>query len=170
MRGLYAATTVVLLVAVGVAAAQSRSAARTTCAPRAVTAAYASSVQEAVSSGRDLWGGQLLRAPGGPTYAAAQRFLTPLTRAYQWHGRTLTSSGSYYLPFSFPFTSYGSTVFALHVADGSEIITRRVGGPSLGIYVGRGSERYGSCAARLQPAHLGRGLPPDPANVVRRQC
>ena len=113
-----------------------------------------------MASGRDVWGSRLLRAPGGPTYAAARTFLNPLTGALQWHGRTLTPSGSYYLPFSFPFTSYGSTVFALHVADGSELITRRVGGPSLGVYVGNGSERYGSCTARLQPAHLAAGYLP----------
>jgi hypothetical protein len=64
------------------------------------------------------------------------------------------------MPFSFPFTSYGSTVFALHVADGSEIITRHIGGPSLDVYVGSGSERYGSCSPRLQPAHLAEGYLP----------
>src|SRR6185437_8998545 len=98
--------------------------------------------------GRDLWGGELLRAKGGPTLAAAQRYLSPLTRGMQWGGKPLDQTGSYYLPLSFPFTPYGSTVFALHVADGSEIITRRVGGPSLSIFVGSGSEQYGSCTAR----------------------
>jgi len=78
----------------------------------------------------------------------------------QWQGRPLTSSGTYYVPLSFPFTSYGSTVFALHVADGSEIVTRRVGGPSLSVYVGSGSERYGSCTARLRPARLAEGSLP----------
>ena len=78
----------------------------------------------------------------------------------QWQGRPLTSSGSYYVPLSFPFTSYGSTVFALHVADGSEIVTRRVGGPSFSVYVGSGSERYGSCSARLRPAQLAEGYLP----------
>ena len=79
----------------------------------------------------------------------------------QWQGRPLTTSGSYYVPFSFPFTSYGSTVFALHVADGSEIVTRRVGGPSLTIYVGAGgTDRYGSCSARLRPARLAQGYLP----------
>ena len=114
-------------------------------------------MQRAVASGRDLWGGELLRARGGPTYAAARRFLTPLTQGMQWQGRPLTSSGAYYVPLSFPFTSYGSTVFALHVADGSEIVTRHVGGPSLSVYVGSGSERYGSCTSRLQPARLAEG-------------
>jgi len=94
----------------------------------------------------------------------------------QWQGRPLTSSGSYYIPLSFPFTSYGSTVFALHVADGSEIVTRRVGGPSLSVYVGSGSERYGSCLPRLRPARLAQGSLPilqtsytDAAGVRYRQ-
>jgi hypothetical protein len=77
-----------------------------------------------------------------------------------WGGRPLTSGGVYYLPFSFPFTPNGSTVFALHVADGSEIFARRVGGPSLTIAVGGGSERYGSCAARRTPARLADGYLP----------
>ena len=58
------------------------------------------------------------------------------------------------------FTPYGSTVFALHVADGSEIITRRTNGPSLTIDVGSGTERYGSCSARLGQARLAAGYLP----------
>lgn len=127
---------------------------------RTPTAAYTSSVRHAVASGRDLWGEQLLRAPGGPTLAAAGRFLTPLSRAVQWYRQPLTPSGSYYLPLSFPFTSHGSTVFALHVADGSEIETRAAGGPSVSVFVGPGDERYGSCASRLRPARLAWGYLP----------
>ncbi len=154
----YTAVAVALL-ALG-AATHHAHAASPSCAPRGATAAYTSSVQQAVSSRRDLWGGRLLRAPAGPTLAGAKRFLAPLTQGMQWQGRPLTSSGSYYVPLSFPFTSYGSTVFALHVADGSEIVTRRVGGPSLSIYVGSGSERYGSCSARLRSAQLAEGYLP----------
>jgi hypothetical protein len=117
-------------------------------------------VQQAVSSGADAWGGRLLRARGGPTLDAARRYLAPLTQALQWGGKPLTTSGSYYVPLSYPFTPYGSTVFALHVADGSELVTRRVGGPSLSVYVGSGSERYGSCSSRLRPAALAQGYLP----------
>ena len=148
------------LLAAGVVAATPRPAAALACAPRLAASAYTASVQQAVDSKRDLWGGRLLRAPGGPTYAATRGLLAPLTGALQWHGRPLSASGSYYMPFSFPFSSYGSTVFALHVADGSEIVTRRVGGPSLAVYVGSGSERYGSCTARLQAARLAEGYLP----------
>ncbi|MFL5961320.1 MAG: hypothetical protein ACJ757_00305 [Gaiellaceae bacterium] len=135
-------------------------AAASTCGPRWATAAYTGAVRQAVSSGRDLWGERLLSAPGGPTYAAAQRYLTPLLHAVQRRQGPLTPSGFYYVPLSFSFTSYGSTVFALHVADGSEIVTRHVGGPSLSVYVGKGNERYGSCEARLHPARLVDGYLP----------
>jgi hypothetical protein len=117
-------------------------------------------VRDTVSSGSDVWGSRLLRAGGGPTYAGARRFLAPLSRALQWRGRPLTASGSYYVPLSFPFTPHGSTVFALHLADGSEIVTRRVGGPSLKIFVGSGAELYGSCSSRLRPATLASGYLP----------
>ena len=128
------------------------------CAPRQVSSAYAASIDDAVASGRDLWGGELLRASGGPTYQAARRYLAPLTQALQWGRRPLTASGSYYVPLSYPFTSYGSPMYALHVADGSEIVTRRVGGPSLQVFVGgAGKERYGSCLPRLRPARLAQG-------------
>ncbi|MFN2627293.1 MAG: hypothetical protein ABR569_01495 [Gaiellaceae bacterium] len=158
--GRYAAAAVALL-ALGATTGRARPAVGVSpCAPRMVASAYASSVGQAVRSGRDVWGARLLRARGGPTYAAARRFLTPLTRAVQWQGRPLTASGSYYMAFSYPFTPYGSTAFALHVADGSEIITRRVGGPSLQIYVGEGTERYGSCPDRLQPVRLANGYLP----------
>jgi hypothetical protein len=123
-----------------------------------VSSAYAASVGDAAAAGRDVWGGELLRSPGGPTYASARRYLAPLTRALQWGRRPLTASGSYYVPLSYPFTSYGSPMYALHVADGSEIVTRRVGGPSLQLFVGgAGKERYGSCVARLRPARLAQG-------------
>src|SRR4051795_918392 len=154
------AALLVALVAVAGSVARSARPAAPGCAPRTVSSAYSAYVQRAVASGKDAWGGELLRAHGGPTYAAAKRFLPPLTRALQWGGRPLTKSGSYYLAFSFPFTPYGSAVYALHVADGSQIITRRVGGASLTTYVGNGKELYGSCSARLQRAHLAEGYLP----------
>jgi hypothetical protein len=156
MRPLSACAVAAAFLALGAAAA-GVGAAAPGCAPRTAGDAYAASVQQAVASGRDLWAGRLLRARGGPTYAAAARLLTPLERALQWRGRTLTPSGSYYLPLSFAFTSHGPAVYALHVADGSGLVTRRVGGPSLALYVGSGTERYGSCASRLTPARLAEG-------------
>jgi len=154
------AAAAVALVALVATVGRARPAVSDACAPREATSDYTAVVGQAVAAGRDVWGGRLLRQPGGPTYEGARRLLTPLTRGLQWGGRPLTPSGSYYVPLSFPFTPHGSTVFALHVADGSEIITRRVGGPSLSIYVGSGSERYGSCSARLVPAKLAQGYLP----------
>ncbi|HWB21701.1 MAG TPA: hypothetical protein VG652_02300 [Gaiellaceae bacterium] len=147
------------LVAAGAGTAGSRSQAAA-CAPARAQPSYTASVARAVASNRDLWGEQLLRSSGGPTLAAASSHLAPLTQGLQWQGQPLTASGVYYLPFSFPFTSHGSTVFALHAADGSEILTRRFNGPSLTIDVGDGTERYGSCESRLSPARLADGYLP----------
>ena len=121
---------------------------------------YARSVRQALLAKSDLWGDRLLAAPNGPTYAGTSRYLEPLLYARGRDGRPLTSSGVYYLPFAFPFSVY-VTASALHVADGSEIISRRVGGPSLTVSVGpAGRERYGSCLARLTPAKLADGYLP----------
>ena len=50
---------------------------------------------------------------------------------------------------------------ALHVADGSEILSQTAKGPSLKVFVGEdGRERYGSCLTRLRPAHLASGYLP----------
>ena len=150
LRTFAAAAVALLALALTAHAARSGT---STCPTRVASSAYTSSVQQAVNAGTDLWGNALLHARGGPTLAGARRYLAPLTQAVQWGG-TLTSSGSYYVPLSFPFTPYGSTVYALHLADGSQIVTRRVGGPSLTIDVGDGTERFGSCAARLDQAKL----------------
>jgi hypothetical protein len=151
---------VAAVAALAFAAVRAHAASTSACAPRTATPAYTASVEHAVASGRDLWGGRLLRLKGGPTYAAARHLLTPLSRALQWHARPLTASGSYYLPFSFDFTPNGAAVYALHVADGSQIVTRHAGGPSLTIDVGSGSEQYGSCATRLAQPKLAEGWLP----------
>src|SRR5215831_7879508 len=120
MRGrwVYLAAAVALL-AFAASAGRARSSAAV-CGARLASPGYTSSVQQAVASNTDLWGSALLRAHGGPSLSRARRFLAPLSEAVQWEGRPLTTTGSYYLPLSYPFTSYGSTVYALHVADGSE--------------------------------------------------
>src|SRR3954451_6889481 len=137
------------------------SAAAASCPTPRATPAYERGVRRALLSKRDLWGRQLLAAPSGPTYAAVRSRLAPLLYAYGNGGRRLTRSGVYYLPFSFPFSPYGPQGFALHVADGSEIVTRRADGRSLAMYVGAGGrELYGSCLARLTPARLADGYLP----------
>ena len=153
MRG-----TIIVAAVLVTAFAVTRPAAAATCAPRAATSAYEGSVRAATNSGRDVWGDELLAARNGPTFAAANRFLAPLLYATQRGRRPLTSSGVYYLAFSYPRYEDSGIAYGLHVADGSEIITRRVGGPHLTILVG--GERYGSCLERLQPAKRAEGWLP----------
>src|SRR5262249_27276509 len=132
------------------------------CRPKVVGRSYRARVERALGQGRDLWGDRLLETPGGPTLARTRRLLPPLLYAVGHGGRRLTDSGVYYLPFTMPY-SKGDRGFALHVADGSQIISRRVGGPSMRVFVGaRGFERYGSCLERLQTPRLEDGYPPLP--------
>jgi hypothetical protein len=130
------------------------------CTPGA-SHAYAHGVGMATRSRRDVWGEKLLASRGGPTYDAAAKLLAPLVYATQRGRRPLTQSHVYYLPLAYPTDVYAPATFALHVADGSQIITRRVDGPSLTIFVGRtGHERYGSCLARTTLATLADGYLP----------
>ena len=131
------------------------------CPVATTTSAYRSRVLEALRARRDLWGERLLRRAGGPTYAGAASLLRPLLLAGA-PGRTLlTESGVYYLPFGVPAGAQGTSLVALHVADGSQIVSRRVGGDSLTVFVGAGGgERYGSCVAWLTRARLGEGWLP----------
>ena len=101
-------------------------------------------------------------ARGGPTYDGGDEAArAALVYATQRGRRPLTRSGVYYLPLAYPTDVYAPATFALHVADGSQIISRRVDGPSLTIFVGRtGRERYGSCLARTTFATLADGYLP----------
>jgi hypothetical protein len=131
------------------------------CPTKKASPGYVAAVDRVLHSGRDLWGEQLLATRGGPTYRAASGFLAPVLYGQKAKHMPLTSSGVYYLPLAFPTSVYGTTAFALHVADGSEIITRRLGGPGVSVWVGsRGRERYGSCVARLTQARLAGGWLP----------
>ena len=117
-----------------------------------------SRVEAALGSRRDLWGEELLRSPRGPTLAGARGRLAPLLYARSAGRQPLTTSGVYYLPFAEPEGPLGAGTVALHLADGSEIVSQRVGGPALEVSVG--GERYGSCLARLTPAQLADGWLP----------
>jgi len=114
----------------------------------------------ALAAGRDILGARLLRSPTGPSYEAVRRLLPPLWYARGRSGTSLTRTGAYYLAFAYPLSLYGEKAFALHVADGSEIVTRRAGGPSLTLFVGDGRERFGSCLARLASVRLAHGYVP----------
>jgi hypothetical protein len=76
-------------------------------------------------------------------------------------GARLTDSGVYYLAFGQPAGAGGGGPVALHVADGSEIVSGTASGPKLRLFVGpAGLELYGSCLARLAtPALYGGSLP-----------
>ena len=118
---------------------------------------YKSSVVQALSSKTDLWGEQAMNQPDGPTYDSVKGYLTPLMYALApaASGSYLTDSGVYYIPFGQPTSPSTPGHFALHVADGSQIISDASGGRSMGIFVGStGAERYGECIADLDAPEL----------------
>src|SRR3954451_22181291 len=128
------------------AAAARATPARSACANPPDGAAHTRAVLEALRSTRDRWGEQLLRRPGGPTASAVRGYLPPLLLARGPKQRPLTRSGVYYIPIADPPPATGTSSVNLHVADGSEIVARRVGGSSLRILVGpSGTEAYGAC-------------------------
>jgi hypothetical protein len=132
-----------------------------TCPRQRLSAAYTDRTLAALRAHQDVWGNRLLASPGGPSYAGARRYLRPLLLARGPGGEWLTDSGVYYLPFAQPDGPQGAGSVALHVADGSQIVSQQVGGRSLTVSVGAaGHERYGSCLVRLSAASLaGGGLP-----------
>jgi hypothetical protein len=144
-----------LVVAVPAAGVGERAPQQAPCEPLATSTAYAQRVDHALRAKQDVWGNELLRAPAGPTYEGAARYLAPLLLARAPKQTALTTSGVHYLAFGRPGR------FALHVADGSQILARRAGGESLTVSVGRsGEETYGSCLARLETPRLADGYLP----------
>jgi hypothetical protein len=131
------------------------------CPHAGPSAASVARTAAALRARRDVWGNELLARPGGPTFAAARRYLAPITRALGRGGEPITASGFYYLPFAQPEGPRGAGSVALHVADGSAIVAQRVGGPALTVAVGAaGREPYGSCVARLSGPSLAAGWLP----------
>lgn len=131
------------------------------CPPQRLSAGYAARVERALRSGRDVWGSELIASPRGPTEEDARRYLTPLLLARGPRRTRLTASGVHYVAFSHPRGAQGAESVALHVADGSQILSQRIGGTALTISVGPGAgERYGSCLARLATPRLAGGYLP----------
>jgi hypothetical protein len=131
------------------------------CAPPPLSQAYVQRVDAALRARRDVWGNELLASKAGPTYEGAARYLNPLLRAKAAQGKPLTESGAYYVAFSGQVGLDGSGSMALHVADGSQIVSQRAAGRTLSIRVGSaGRELFGSCLARLATPRLGSGYLP----------
>src|SRR5207248_1306255 len=134
------------------------------CPPQQVDPSYAAHVDAALGARQDVWGNDLLRAPGGPTYARVAAFLHPLMLVGPPAGDSpnrLTDSGIYYLAFGRPARKHGFRSIDLHVADGSEIVSEYVKRARLSVDVGvAGYERYGSCLARLAAPRLAGGYLP----------
>ena len=118
---------------------------------------YARQVNEALRSKTDLWGEQLLALPEGPTYENIKDFLTPL----KLMGTAVTESGVYYIPFGRPLNRGGFGPAALHVGDGSQIISQVSSGDKVTMLVGTsGNERYGLAETRLAQESLEEGYYP----------
>lgn len=75
---------------------------------------YVEQVRAALRSERDVWTDEVLVAPDGPTYEAVLPYLNPLLHT------DVTDSGVCYLPLTYPADA---SIYALHLVDGSEIIS-----------------------------------------------
>jgi hypothetical protein len=128
-----------------------------------LSAEYRSGVQKALASGRDRWGEQVLSRPDGPTYDNVASFLRPALWAVgpTFEGGGLTASWVHYVPFGQPIGPTSRNQIALHVADGSQVISNRAGSTSMRTYVGTtGEERFGECVASLDTPRLLAGYLP----------
>src|SRR3954471_21753535 len=164
---------------VAAAGGQARRVEVASCPPLPHDYAYDSAVQAALSSRSDLWGNQLLNMPGGPTYAAARRFLHPLMLVGPPAGKDphpLTDSGIYYLPFGPPArrrgrTRTGSPTRASTASPSAGRTTTPARASStctwptaarsfLGACAGRASRWTSACAQASATAPVSRASPP----------
>ncbi len=120
-------------------------------------AGYEEALNGAFKSNPDFFGEQVLKRPEGPTYDNVKNFLMPLKLV----GTRLTESGVYYIPFGRPVPLPELGTFALHVGDGSQIMSQVHYGSKITILVGEtGRERYGLAEARLAEEYLEGGYYP----------
>lgn len=121
-------------------------------------AGYEERIAELLASGPDAAGEALMALPEGPTMENVEPLLHPLFLV----GNVLTESEVYYLAFGRPADPLlGGGPCALHVADGSEIITQNRLGPKCTFFVGAdGRERFGQYRTRLETPRLDSGYYP----------
>ncbi len=119
---------------------------------------YETALNAALNAKRDVWGEELIARAEGPTYENIVDYLRPML----WIGDCVTTSGVYYLPFGQHDSVTGGGDCALHVADGSEIISRHhKTGRRTAFFVGSdGSELYGTELERLGGPKLHQGYQP----------
>jgi hypothetical protein len=120
--------------------------ARSACRDPGVTPGYTEHVLSLLRSGTDPL------ARDGASYDRLARRLPPLRYALGAKGTKLTATGVYYLAFADPKPSRGAPPVLLHVADGSQLIAGRSGGPS--VLVSVGGRRFASCDASLAEGWL----------------
>ncbi|MFC5650567.1 hypothetical protein ACFPYJ_15830 [Paenibacillus solisilvae] len=129
----------------------------------ALSSQYKNGVVEALTTTQDIWGQQVLAKPEGPTYDNVKDYLSPIMYAIApaAGGGFLTDTGVYYIPFGQPQQPTTPGNVALTVADGSQIISNKVGNLSSRIFVGAdGKEQFGSCLTNLSTPELYKGYLP----------
>jgi hypothetical protein len=118
---------------------------------------YEQKVNAALDAATDVWGEQVLALPEGPTFENIKDYLTPLKIL----GTAYTESGIYYIPFGRPVNLAGFGPAALHVGDGSQIISQELSGDKVTVFTGAsGNERYGYFEASLEQERLEGGYYP----------
>lgn len=149
---------VFLLLGLSALAALPRTPASVSAGAEPADSDYESRVNAALRSSADLWGERLIARPEGPTYENMVEQLRPLMLC----GKEFTASGVYYLVFGRPASPARGEEAALHVADGSEVISRHhKTGSRLTVFVGpEGQERYGQSLSRLNAPTLRTGYQP----------
>ena len=81
---------------------------------------YADAVNAALQCREDVWGQVQLELPDGPSYHGISDLLAPV---FGVDTTFQTESGAYYVPLTEP---YDADSLALHVADGSQILSEAI--------------------------------------------
>ena len=121
-------------------------------------AGYQQRIAGYLASTRDTAGEALMALPEGPTLENVEPLLHPLFLV----GSILTQSEVYYLAFGRPVDPIlGGGPRALHLADGSQILTENYQGASCTFSVGTTAwERFGQFRTRLETPQLDSGYYP----------